>query len=95
MQSMTTPVIRKAVALTFDRETDPAPRVSAKGKRDLAERIIELAQEHDIPLHKDADLVDLLEKVELDTHIPLELYAVVAEIFAYLYKVNNNRKATT
>jgi len=86
-----TPKVLKAVALKFDREVDAAPRVAAKGKRTTAERIIELAKEHDIPLHQDADLVDILETVETDEQIPLEVFAIVAEIFAYLYKINNKR----
>lgn len=90
---MDSPKILKAVALTFNREADPAPKVAAKGRRAMAERIIELAKEHDIPLHADTDLVDMLETVEEDAHIPLEVYAVVAEIFAYLYKINARRAA--
>jgi flagellar biosynthesis protein len=81
----------KAAALTYDREKDAAPRLSAKGRGQVAEKIIEIAKAHNIPIQRDADLVEILEKVELDSEVPLEVYAVVAEIFAYLYKVNKQK----
>lgn len=81
----------KAVALKYDKEKNQAPHVSAKGKGLLAERIIEIAESHNIPVEKDTDLVNILETVEIDQEIPLEVYAVVAEIFAYIYKVNKSK----
>jgi len=84
---------RKAAALQYDREKSAAPRLTAKGRGDLAERIIALAQEHNIPLHHDADLMEILDKVEVDTEIPVEIYAIVAEIFAYVYRVNAQKNA--
>jgi flagellar biosynthesis protein len=54
----------------------------------VAEKIIAMAKDHGVPIHEDANLVEVLEKLEIDTHIPLEVYAVVAEVFAYLYKIN-------
>ena len=81
---------KKAVALKYDKSKNPAPHVAAKGRGDIAQRIIEVAAEHDIPIHKDIDLVEILEKVELQQEIPMEVYAVVAEVFAYIYKVNKN-----
>lgn len=83
--------LTKAAALTYDRESDAAPRLSAKGRGQLAERIIEVARQHNIPVQRDADLVEILEKVDIDSEIPLEVYAIVAEIFAYLYKVNQKK----
>ncbi len=82
---------KKAVALKYSDE-DAVPRVTGKGKDWLAEKIITLAKENDIPIRTDADLVDILEQIELNQEIPLEVYAVVAEIFAYIYKVNKNKK---
>ncbi|MBI1363365.1 MAG: FhlB domain-containing protein [Proteobacteria bacterium] len=84
---------KKAVALKYDREKDAAPQVAAKGAGFLAEKIIEVAQEHGIHIHEDADLVEVLEKVEVEQEIPLEVYSVVAEIFSYIYKVNKSKKA--
>lgn len=77
-----------AVALSYDREKDPAPRISAKGKGPIAEQIIRVAEEHDIPIRQDAALVEILEKLDIDSVIPLEAYTAVAEILNYVYKVN-------
>lgn len=84
-------VMQKAAALTYDREKDAAPRLSAKGRGQVAAKIVEVARQHNIPIQRDADLVEILEKAEIDSEIPLEVYAVVAEIFAYLYKVNKEK----
>lgn len=83
----------KAVALQYDKDKAAAPKLTAKGKGQLAERIIELAREHDIPIQSDADLLAILDRVEVGAEIPLEVYAVVAEIFAYIYKANQSKKA--
>ena len=82
---------KKAVALKYRDGEDAAPRVVAKGKAQIAEKILEVAEAHGLHIHRDADLVEVLEKVELDQQIPLEVYAVVAEIFAYIYRVNKRR----
>jgi flagellar biosynthesis protein len=82
----------KAIALKYEKGSDAAPTLAAKGRGELAKKIIALAKEHDIPIQTDADLVEILEKVELEQEIPLEVYAIVAEIFAYLYKINDKRK---
>jgi flagellar biosynthesis protein len=78
----------RAVALEYDRANDPAPRVVAKGQGPIAEQIIALAREHDIAIRKDADLVGLLSQVELDSPIPIEAFAAVAEILSYIYRAN-------
>jgi flagellar biosynthesis protein len=77
-----------AVALSYDKDTDPAPRVSAKGRGPIAEQIIKVAKEHDVPIRQDAALVEILEKLDIDSLIPLEAYTAVAEILNYVYKVN-------
>jgi flagellar biosynthesis protein len=81
-----------AVALQYEREKDPAPRVTAKGKGFVAEQIIALAREHNIEVRSDADLATLLSKLDLDTPIPLEAYTAVAEILNYVYKINDRAK---
>jgi flagellar biosynthesis protein len=78
--------------LQYDREKSAAPRLTARGRGLIAERILAIAEENNIPVHRDADLIEILEKTELDTEIPLEVYAVVAEIFAYIFKVNQDKK---
>jgi flagellar biosynthesis protein len=82
-----------AVALKYDRGKDPAPRVVAKGKGTIAEQIVRVANEHGIVIREDANLVEILEKLDLDTVIPLEAYAAVAEILNYVYKTNAQVKA--
>jgi flagellar biosynthesis protein len=77
-----------AVALKYDKGKEPAPRVVAKGKGTIAENIIRVAEEHGITVREDANLVEILEKLDIDTLIPLEAYAAVAEILNYVYKTN-------
>jgi flagellar biosynthesis protein len=84
--------VLKAAALQYDKDKSAAPKLTAKGQGAVAERILEVARAQGIPIHQDADLIEILQRVELDTEIPIEVYAVVAEIFAYLYKTNQARK---
>jgi len=81
---------KKAVALRYDPEEDRAPVLIAKGKGFIAERIIELAEEHGVYVHEDTDLVELLMDVELAETIPPQLYQVVSRILAMVYRVNKN-----
>lgn len=94
VENSDTPIDKKklAVALTYERDNDPAPRVSAKGKGYIAEKIIALAQEHGVEVREDTDLVTMLSKLDIDTLIPLEAYAAVAEILSYVYKTNDALK---
>lgn len=75
-----------AVAITYNSE-DSAPRVVAKGRGMVAEQIIERAKEHGVAIHESKELVSLLMQVELDDHIPPALYRAVAELLAWLYRV--------
>ncbi len=77
-----------AVALAYDKMRDDAPRVAAKGKGQIAQVIIDLAMEHGVEIRTDADLATMLSKLDIDTPIPLEAYAAVAEMLAYIYKAN-------
>lgn len=72
-----------AVALHYDGSS--APRVVAKGRGELAGRIIAKAREHDVPLHTDPQLVSILARIPLGEEIPRELYAAVAEVIAFAY----------
>jgi len=78
----------KAVALKYEQSKDRAPKVIAKGEKNIAERILEIAKEHNIPIHQDSDLLELLYKLDIYQEIPEELYKAVAEILAYIYKAN-------
>ena len=76
----------QAVALTY-RDGLPAPMVVAKGRGLLAETIIERARAAGVYVHESPELVGLLMQVDLDRHIPPQLYLAVAELLAWLYRI--------
>ncbi len=76
---------QQVVALHYDGEG--APTVSAKGQGYIAEDILKIAKEHDVPIKEDKDLVHFLSKVELGTEIPETLYLAVAEVIAFAYQL--------
>ncbi|HEX9447031.1 MAG TPA: EscU/YscU/HrcU family type III secretion system export apparatus switch protein [Dongiaceae bacterium] len=65
-----------------------APRVAASGRGEIAEQIIALAFAKGIPVREDADLAEILSKVDVDSEIPIDALAAVAEILSYLYRYN-------
>lgn len=77
-----------AVALAY-APGDAAPRVVAKGRGLIAEAIIARARENEIYVHQSAEMVALLMQVDLDDRIPPELYLAVAELLAWLYRVEH------
>jgi flagellar biosynthesis protein len=79
---------KKAVALRYDQATDTAPRIAAKGAGLLAERLIALAKERNIPIHEDSDLTEVLSRLDLNAAIPPATYVLVAEILAFVYRAN-------
>jgi flagellar biosynthesis protein len=83
--------MKKAVALLYDRKKSGAPIVKASGQGELAQKILEVAEEAGIPIQEDPDLVEILGKVPIGDEIPVELYQAVAEILAFVYKVNKSR----
>ncbi len=83
---------KRAVALRYDQDRDQAPKVTAKGQGFMAGKIIELAREAGVPIKEDADLVEVLSRLDLNESIPPETYVVVAEILAWVYKVNQGVK---
>ncbi|MCR5717342.1 MAG: EscU/YscU/HrcU family type III secretion system export apparatus switch protein [Lachnospiraceae bacterium] len=74
---------KTAVAIEYDPE-EAAPRVIASGKGILAEKIIEKAQEADVPIHQDDKLADTLSRLDIGDMIPPELYQVVAEVLVFV-----------
>jgi flagellar biosynthesis protein len=80
--------LKNAVALAYS-QTDAAPRVVAKGRGLVAEQIIARAHEHGVYVHESAELVSLLMQVDLDQRIPPQLYLAVAELLAWLYRLEN------
>ena len=78
-------ILPSAVALAY-RDGDYAPKVVAKGRGLLAEEIMRRAQEAGVYVHQSRELVGLLMQVDLDKHIPPQLYRVIAELLAWLYR---------
>jgi len=72
-----------AVSLQWDGKG--APRVTAKGRGEIADRIIEIASANGVPLREDRALVSVLSKLDLEQRIPQELYVAVAEVIAFAY----------
>ena len=83
--------MRNAVALSY-RASDRSPRVVAKGQGPIAEEIIRRAGEAGVYVHQSTELVGILMRVDLDRHIPPELYFVVAELLAWLHRTEHSRK---
>jgi len=83
---------KEAVVLKYDEAAHIAPVVKAKGKGKIAENIIREAEKHEIPIHEDAALVELLGKININEMIPEELYQVVAEVLAFIYHIDSMRE---
>ena len=77
---------KKAVALKYDREQSGAPKVIAKGKGTIAEKILQKAQEFDVPVFQNEALATSLLSLDVDEQIPPNLYKAVAEVFVWLMK---------
>lgn len=80
---------RKAAALRYDHDKDAVPRVVARGQGTTADRIIEVAKEHGVEVYEDPDLIELLCKLDVNEYVPQKLFVAVAEVLAYVYRVNN------
>ena len=79
---------KRAIALKYDVKKDRAPKIVASGRGNIAEDILKLAEEHEIPFYEDRTLTDLLGKLHFDEEIPGELYPIVAEVLAFVYQLN-------
>lgn len=78
----------KAVALVDEKQGDKIPRVVASGRGAFAEQILQIAWANGIKVREDADLVEILTAIEVDSEIPIEVFAAVAEILSYVYRAN-------
>ena len=83
---------QKAVALKYDAERDVAPRVIAKGRGHVAELILATAQKNTITVYQNKTLVNMLMALEIDREIPPELYKAIAEVMAYVYKMDKSKE---
>ncbi|MDO5111665.1 MAG: EscU/YscU/HrcU family type III secretion system export apparatus switch protein [Clostridia bacterium] len=81
--------LAKAVAIQYDPETDAAPLLTAAGQGYMAEKIVEIAAENDIPIVQDKQAADLLSQLSVGDAIPPELYQVVAEILVFITETDD------
>ncbi len=81
--------MRQAAALSYDHRQNPAPVVVAKGKGAVAEQIIQRALEAGVPLMESEALVNALVKIEVDASVPPQLYLAVAEVLAWVYRLDS------
>jgi flagellar biosynthesis protein len=86
------PTRQGAVALRYDPAKRQSPYVTAQGRGFLAERLIEEAKRHGIPIRENADLVQVLLQLDLGQEIPPALYNAVAEILIFVYRLNEEWK---
>ncbi|MGI9436941.1 MAG: EscU/YscU/HrcU family type III secretion system export apparatus switch protein [Geminicoccaceae bacterium] len=83
-----------AVALRYDPEGDDLPRVVAKGRGAIAEQILAIAEEQGVAIRRDRNLVDVLDRLEINAPIPVAAFAAVAEILGRLYRMNDEMGKT-
>ncbi len=79
-----------AVALGYEAGKGRPPEVVAKGYGRVAEFILEVARERNIPVREDADLAEVLARLDVGAEIPDELYEAIAEVLAFIYRVNRS-----
>jgi flagellar biosynthesis protein len=77
-----------AVALRYEKDAEGAPKITAKGRGATAEAILALARKNGVPVRSDPNLVQVLSRLKIDQEIPPQLYAAVAAILAFLYRMN-------
>jgi flagellar biosynthesis protein len=78
-------VRKKAAALAYDPTKDDSPRVTAQGKGKTAQRIVDAALEHGVPIREDAALADALMQAQIGGYVAEELYQAVAEVLAFVW----------
>jgi len=82
---------KKAVSIKYT-QNDFAPKITAKGKNKIAEEILKLAKENDIPIYEDRDLIEILYTMDVGYEIPETLYKAIAEILTFVYLANEKYK---
>ena len=82
---------KQAVALRYDPKKDRAPKITGNGRGYLAEKILELARQHNIPIRQDKNLLQILSRLDLHQEVPAEVYKAVAEILAFIYHLSNRK----
>jgi len=84
------PKKKSAISLQYKKGINRAPRITAKGQGWIADNIIKLAKDKNIPIREDRDLVNLLSEVDVGKEVPESLYKVVAELLAWVYQLNKD-----
>jgi len=82
-------LMKKAVAMKYKAYEDNAPKIIAKGKGEIALKILEKAKKYDINIFENEELTNMLMNVEVNEEIPGELYQAVVEVFIWLHKTEN------
>lgn len=83
----------EVAALRYDSGQDNAPKVVAHGKGHTAQKILELAEQHELSVKKDPTLVSILGALDVGAEIPPDLYGVIAEVLAWAYQTDKNAAA--
>jgi len=78
--------IKKAIALRYDPNINNAPHVIAKGKGEIAKRIVDQGNKNDVKIHEDKALVQLLYQLDVNEQIPSKLFPIIAEVFSLVYQ---------
>lgn len=81
-----------AVALQYEKGTRNAPRVTAKGRGEVARRIVEMAEDHGVTVESNRQLAEALASVPLDDTIPVELYEAAAEVIGMVLRAAEKRR---
>ena len=81
---------QRAVAIKYDVKNDRAPRVTAKGRSLVADRILAEARKNGISVYQNKSLVNMLMALEIDREIPPELYRTIAEVLAHVYRIDRH-----
>ena len=95
-QPSPTPIIPRklqkiAVALKYKYAEDTEPKIVASGQGKKAEQILKYAEEHQVPIHEDKQLAPVLAELRVGSAIPEELYEIVAEIIAMVYRMDQKQ----
>lgn len=85
--------LAKAVALDYDAARDAAPKIVATGRGAVAAQIVQIALDRGVKVREDADLIEILAAIDVDSPIPLPAFAAVAEILAYVYRAERRTPA--
>lgn len=83
---------KDAIALKYQSKFDTAPKVVAKGKGLIADKIVSRAKDFGVPIQEEPSIVEVLSNLEINQQIPKDLYNVVAEVFAFIYRADKQIK---